>query len=59
MKEFIHKNIKVITILSIVIVLSIVGITLAYTMNDINLTIGTGEYNVVYTGTATLKHLAA
>lgn len=54
MRDFINKNKKVIMILGIVIILSGIGFAVAYTMDAINVSIGTGQYGVVYTGTATL-----
>lgn len=54
MKDFINKNIKSILIIFIAVVVSIIGITLAYTTSDIGVNIATGNYNVVYTGTSTL-----
>ena len=54
MKDYIKNNFKVISVLVIVILLAAIGITFAYTMDSINVAIGTGNYGVVYRGTATL-----
>jgi len=54
MREFIKNNVKLLVILGIIILLSAVGITIAYRSNDVGVVIQTGEYGVVYTGSATL-----
>jgi len=54
MREFINKNISVIVFIAVVIGIGIIGFTFAYTTNDVNVVINTGEYAVVYSGTATL-----
>ena len=54
MKNYIKNNFKVISVLVIVILLAAIGITFAYTMDAINVTMGTGNYAVVYSGSATL-----
>lgn len=54
MREFIKNNIKLVSILIIVIVLAGIGITYAALTRRINVGITTGEYNVVYEGISTL-----
>lgn len=54
MKEFIKNNIKLLSVIGIVIIIGAIGITYAYSSKKINLNITTGEYNVVYTGTSTI-----
>ena len=53
MKEFITKNIKLIIILLVIIGIGVVGYTLAASKLT-NVSIATGNYQVVYSGTATL-----
>lgn len=54
MKEFINKHSKVISLLLIVFLVSLFGLTFAYTMQDIGVNIASGNYNVIYSGSATL-----
>lgn len=53
-REFFSKNIKLIILLFIIIIISVISITLALTDMAIPVRVGTGDYNVVYTGAATL-----
>lgn len=57
MIDFIRRNIKIIIIFIVVICLSIISITFAQMLNDIGVTIETGQYNVIYTGEATLPNI--
>ena len=52
-KDFITKNIKVIISLLVIILIGLVGYTLAVPKLT-NVSIATGNYQVVYSGTATL-----
>lgn len=54
MKNFINNNIKVSILLISVISISLLGTTLALALNAMNITVSTGNYGVVYSGTATL-----
>jgi len=49
MKEFIKKNMKLLLILFVVIAVSVIGITFAYSWNN-SVTITAGQYDVIYTG---------
>ena len=54
MRVFLKNNSKVLYILMLIIILGLIGITYAVASGNINLSISTGTYNVVYSGTATL-----
>lgn len=54
MKEYIRNNFKVISMLVIIILIAAIGVTFAFTMESINVSISTGKYGVVYSGSQTL-----
>ena len=54
MNKYVKKNTKIIILIILVTVILITGITFAFEMNDINVSIESGNYGVIYNGETNL-----